>query len=307
MPRSTELQPLDDVQATDLMAAVEAAVAGHLAWLGALNRTLIWPDGEAGRRAGDGDLTGIGAFGAWYIAHQHAGLVDQPTVRDLAQLDRDLRALAATLLAATLLADGTRPEPATYGRLLDLSASFLARARRLEKAFARAAAEIDALTGLQNRQAMDRALAREHGRFERMGEPCAIAFADLDRFKRLNDTHGHAAGDRVLRRTADVLIGASRAYDSVYRYGGEEFLLLLPGTDEAPALEVLERLRRAVAAERVAVAGGETASVTASFGLAMMRAGEPVAATLERADQALYRAKQDGRDRVVAAAQPVGR
>jgi len=300
--RSIELQPKDDVGATDLMAAVDAAVVEHLGWLGTLNQALIWPGGEAGRRAGDGDLTGIGAFGAWYIAHQHAGLVDQPTVRDLAQLDRDLRALAATLLA-----DGARPETAAYDRLLDLSAAFLARSRRLEKAFARAAAEIDALTGLQNRQAMDRALAREHGRFERMGESCAVAFADLDRFKRLNDTHGHTAGDQVLRRTADVLIGASRAYDSVYRYGGEEFLLLLPGTDEAPALEVLERLRRAVAAERVALAGGETASVTASFGLAMMRTSEPVAATLERADQALYRAKQDGRDRVVAAAQPVGR
>ena len=296
---SPEAQPailIDGYDAADLLTAVDAAVSEHLTWLADVNRALIWSvdDANAHQPAAEA-LAGIGAFGAWYIANQHAPLIDQPAVHDLAELDRKLRATAAILLASA-------PSQPDYARLIDLSSAFIARARRLEKAFAAAAAEIDALTGLQNRHALKRALEREHGQFERTNTPCAIALADLDHFKQLNDLHGHAAGDQVLRVAADCLTATSRAYDSVYRYGGEEFLLLLPATPEDAALEVLERHRQDLGATRVTLPSGETTSVTASFGVAMMRAGETTEQTIQRADEALYRAKAAGRDRVEAAA-----
>lgn len=160
----------------------------------------------------------------------------------------------------------------------------------------------DALTKLWNRHAIDEILVRELARSYRENIPLGVLMADLDCFKRVNDTYGHVAGDAVLQEVARRFLASSRAYDAVGRYGGEEFLLIMPGCDEQAALQTAERMREGIRQEPIEL-GGVPVMVTASFGvMSLPRGQEELPATVVRlADQALYQAKQAGRDRCVLA------
>lgn len=152
----------------------------------------------------------------------------------------------------------------------------------------------DPLTGIANRRAGEEALARESARAARHRLPLAVALFDVDRFKALNDRHGHGAGDRALREIARLLQGAMRSSDHLVRWGGEEFLAILPGEPFADALIVAERARRIVESSDLTARLG----ITISAGVAELMAGEAPAEALRRADAALYRAKAAGRNRV---------
>ncbi|HYD42266.1 MAG TPA: GGDEF domain-containing protein [Anaeromyxobacter sp.] len=159
----------------------------------------------------------------------------------------------------------------------------------------------DALTGLANRRAFEEALQREVARARRTGAALAVVALDIDHFKRVNDTLGHAAGDLVLAEVAARAQRALRAEDLLARIGGEELAALLPGATLAAAAEVAERIRRAVGDSAVAVAA-TTIGVTVSLGCAALVDDEREAsALLARADARLYDAKRAGRDRVVCA------
>ena len=160
----------------------------------------------------------------------------------------------------------------------------------------------DDLTGLLNRRAMLDRMQLEQRRSLRSGSPLLIAQLDIDHFKVVNDTHGHAAGDLVLQSFADTVRRNVRDTDVLARWGGEEFVLLLCDTPAADAVALMERLRQAVQAMQVPVAqGGQPITVTVSIGLARHTPADPLAGTLERADRALYAAKAGGRNRVVPA------
>lgn len=156
----------------------------------------------------------------------------------------------------------------------------------------------DELTGLINRRRMTELMEAERQRCERGRRPLALALLDLDHFKLVNDRHGHAAGDEVLRAFVACVQGVLRSTDVLARWGGEEFILMLYDTDARGAAHLLERVRTSVEAMEVTV-GARTLSVTVSAGLALGEPGEAVERTLERADQALYRAKEKGRNQVV--------
>jgi diguanylate cyclase (GGDEF)-like protein len=164
---------------------------------------------------------------------------------------------------------------------------------------------VDGLTGLANRRRAEEFLRAEVARAERLGGSVGLILADLDDFKAVNDEHGHAAGDDVLREFADALRATVREIDVAARWGGEEFAVLLPGSDLEGALHVAERLREAIAARRIAGPGGAQIAVTASFGVASSGGGRDVQELLRVADEALYEAKGAGKNRVQAAAQPV--
>lgn len=161
-------------------------------------------------------------------------------------------------------------------------------------------ARTDALTGLPNRRALEEELARAAARAVRAGSALSALVLDVDRFKQVNDRHGHAAGDAVLATVAARAAAALRAGDLMARIGGEEFAVVLPGADLARAAEAAERIRSAVSAGPIA-AGGLALDVTASIGCATLAPGEADGrALLARADAKVYEAKRAGRNRVAS-------
>lgn len=282
-----------------IVAAIDAAVDEHLQWLQAWHRALIC------REAMPADMDSPNAaflcrFGAWYEMHRHeGGLVDQPAFHDLAEAHRRMHGQSHDL--ARVIAAGGRIAVAEYDALVSAVSDFNARARRISVAFQRLLSDLDPLTGAHSRQAMMIELEREAARAQRTGAPMCLALVDLDHFKRINDTLGHGAGDRVLTTAAGRLLSHVRPYDTVFRYGGEEFLLCLPNADLATAKLICDRLRAAIAEQAVEIEGAGAVPVTASIGVAALEPG-PVRETIEAADRALYAAKRAGRDRVMAAA-----
>ncbi|MFJ2692449.1 GGDEF domain-containing protein [Pseudomonas sp. NPDC087336] len=156
---------------------------------------------------------------------------------------------------------------------------------------------IDPLTGLPNRAAWSERLEYEIGQWQQHGNTLMLAMLDLDHFKRINDNYGHLAGDKVLKIIASVLRKRLRTTDFIARFGGEEFVLLMPSTVPANGMKFLETLRAAIEACPFHFRG-EPVTVTLSIGLAAFRPGEHWDVVLKRADQALYRAKNAGRNRV---------
>ncbi|MDR7335390.1 GGDEF domain-containing protein [Roseateles asaccharophilus] len=187
---------------------------------------------------------------------------------------------------ATRVVEGIRLQLANAALTVQLSEALAAMEHQ---------AATDALTGLPNRRSLDQALAAQLALARREGRPLSLLMLDLDRFKAVNDTHGHGVGDAVLRAFAQRVQAQLRPSDVCARYGGEEFVVLLSGTKELLAVDAADRLRRAVA-DGPLVPG---VAITVSVGLATWR-DEDAAALLARADAALYAAKRGGRNRVIA-------
>jgi diguanylate cyclase (GGDEF)-like protein len=185
-------------------------------------------------------------------------------------------------------------------RILELQQQLLAAREAL-----REQATHDGLTGLLNRNAVLEMLHKELARAAREGHPVSLLMVDLDRFKNINDTYGHAAGDAVLRESARRMRDAVRTYDSVGRYGGEEFLIVLPGCDGESAFTQAERVRETFARSPF-VTGAHSLPVTCSIGASsrMHASAADGDALLREADVAMYSAKDEGRDRVVLAPAP---
>jgi diguanylate cyclase (GGDEF)-like protein len=183
-------------------------------------------------------------------------------------------------------------------RILNLQAELLATQEAL-----REQATHDALTGTWNRAAILDLLRRELARSQREGKAIGVAMVDLDHFKRINDTHGHKAGDIVLRETAQRMLTRMRPYDALGRYGGEEFLVITVGCDATGAAVQAERIRSCIA-DKPFDAGGASVPLTVSAGVASSAGCDGISPVdlIQAADQALYLAKSAGRNRVEIAA-----
>ncbi len=234
----------------------------------------------------------VGIFGALTLA-EHAGAIagwgpgpEAPSgsVQVALQLAGFTAAMAACAYCAGVLSERLRL------REHDLAAANAELARL---------ARYDGLTGLLNRRALDLRLLEEHERAQRFGKSFAIVMCDIDRFKAVNDRHGHRAGDAVLQQVAGAVTAVVRAVDTVGRYGGEELLIVLPEMSDGEAAAAAERVRQAVAAAKTEL-DGRAIGVTVSLGLATYpKDGEAASALVAAADRRLYRAKAEGRDRVV--------
>lgn len=157
----------------------------------------------------------------------------------------------------------------------------------------------DKLTELPNRRLFDERLAEEINNAERQGKPLSLLMLDIDDFKRINDTHGHIAGDKVLQTLGHALLGQLWKVDLAARYGGEEFAVILPHTDASAALNVAERISRSIATTAIPLPNGRKIGATVSIGIACFpRCGETGESLIEHADQALYTAKKEGKNRV---------
>ncbi|WP_323763211.1 GGDEF domain-containing protein [Maricaulis sp.] len=172
------------------------------------------------------------------------------------------------------------------------------KAAEVSMAHFRERAATDALTGAANRAAIDQILAAESDRNRETGKPFAVVVFDLDHFKRVNDTFGHLAGDRVLIETVRVVKQALRTSDTLGRIGGEEFVVILPDVSGQQARLMAERMRKMIAAISIQVEGRGSVSPTASFGVTESDVNASATDLLARADEYLYRAKRGGRNRV---------
>ncbi|MBF0307799.1 MAG: diguanylate cyclase [Alphaproteobacteria bacterium] len=287
-------QELDERVIQDL----EQAATEHLAWLKRVHLALLFGDGvpeapaalpatvETMARRGRGG-------GAGACANR------QEALAKLCRLRRRMQDEAVHLSAKARGGEGLGADE--YLSFMATVEAYDHQARLVGSMLRQALAETDPLTGVHNRQGMLRDLEREWTRAQRTGQPCCLAIADLDHFKTINDTYGHPAGDQVLRAAARFFVRRLRSYDTVYRYGGEEFLFLLPNTDNETARRVLDRLRTLMARLPVSLADGTRITITVSIGLAAMSAEDGPEQAIARADEACYRAKHEGRNRVCVA------
>jgi diguanylate cyclase (GGDEF)-like protein len=288
------------VHGETVVAAADTAIVAALA------ATLLyaWRGGDVGRASHFiviaatvgclvvGHVIGLsGAF--WSYAAIVAAFLLVPRGRAL---------VAATVLIVLLTVDGTA-FPTLLPRLMYISSASVtcmfafafARHTALQREQLEILASRDPLTGAPNRRAMTRELHIAAEGFRRHRVPVGLLVMDLDHFKRINDELGHEAGDSVLVDFARLVQSRCRAGDRLFRYGGEEFVLLLPGTDAEALRPLADELRRAIASS---LRSG-VRPVTVSVGGAVLQPGEDNAHWLARADAAMYQAKHDGRDRVV--------
>jgi diguanylate cyclase (GGDEF)-like protein len=180
-------------------------------------------------------------------------------------------------------------------KIARISDRYQSMMRELNEALKEASTK-DALTGIGNRRMLMENLKSETARAQRMERPLTIALADVDRFKEVNDAYGHEAGDRVLTEIAQAIKAHVRDYDLCGRWGGEEFLVIMPEIDAVDAALVVDRMRMAIAGLDLSASGARL-SLSASFGIAQLRPGENISDTINRADAALFAAKHNGRNR----------
>jgi diguanylate cyclase (GGDEF)-like protein len=221
---------------------------------------------------------------------------ENPQLTEIVELQRNLKEIAQRLFSESRAS--SEIDAKDYDTCMELFVELNAKMRKFQLDIMSELLAIDPLTGCYTRHQLERRLVAELERSRRNHTPLSVCMIDFDHFKAINDTHGHAAGDTVLREMMERIIGKLRKYDTVFRYGGEEFLLSLPDTSIDDAMQIVQRLCEIVAATPVVLSNQYTLFVTASFGLAELTGAVSLYAGIEMADQALYNAKHAGRNQV---------
>ena len=278
-----------------IIQALEQAVAEHSRWLNDWHRSLIC-DLPVAKGYLAKDAYSRCEFGQWYYNQSASVLRDLEDFVMIERLHRAMHNCARVLAVKAKHSEviTTKDYDNFIEKELELSEGLL----KLRDELREILSGFDPLTGVLNRQAFYLILSQEHARASRTAQPCCVSMADLDHFKTVNDTYGHLTGDKVLRATAQYLAGKLRPYDSICRYGGEEFLLCLPGTPLNVAKTILNRLRIGLASLAIGLDNGKRINVTASFGVAKMGFGIAINDIIDRADKALYEAKLNSRNQV---------
>ena len=287
--------PLERDQIQHVTEELELIIAAHLAWFKQFNRTLVC-GGTVNRTDLAEDAHLRSPFGQWYHSREPHPLADTPDFHDLGVTQQAMH--AAARLALLEVMDQCRPDPGLYDECIDLALRLNTTLRRIQLETIGELLTTDSLTGCATRRGMLLRLREEQERAARIQRPCCLCLMDFDRFKRINDELGHPAGDAVLRQGIRFVTGSLRKYDSIYRYGGEEFLICLPGNPMHDAALVVVRIREGLERLPIRLDNGETCHVTASFGLAEMDQRRPVEEAIACADMALIRAKESGRNRI---------
>ncbi len=275
---------------------LDTGIIHHLSWFKHIHRTLVC-DQSASPDDLAQDAHMLCQFGRWY--HQaggHPEILHLPAFATIGDLHAGMHQLARELLLRK--SAGRSITCMEYDRFMERAIAFKLAIRHLQYEIVKSVCVVDPVTGAWNRHGMYARLGEEQERMVRSGDPCCICMMDLDLFKEVNDTHGHAAGDEVLKATVHLVAGELRKYDTIFRYGGEEFLLCMPRTPLDQAEIILDRVRRRLEETPFALKGGQNVRVTASFGLATMRPELDIQEALEFADHALLCAKARGRNRV---------
>lgn len=275
-------------------AQLNDAIIGHSKWLTEWNTRIIcgipveeqYISEESHRTC---------FFGRWYYAEHANFLHHNPEFTAIEALHHQVHVGMRAIVQKT-----NNREPVTraeYASFISSLASLTGAVVNLRDQLYNLLLSFDYLTGALNRQAFFHILEQEYALVTRLSGPCCIVLVDIDHFKKINDKFGHAAGDKVLAAISHFIIDNMRPYDSMCRYGGEEFMICMPATTLEAAQTVIERIREGLSKKKIAVSDANFITITASFGIAPMSAKEELKVTIDHADKALYRAKADGRNK----------
>jgi len=289
---------LDPATLRNTLAQLEQATQDHAEWHENVLRTIV-----CGLPFDLNDLEESAhlhcPLGRWYYERAPAGLWGQPAFAAVGTEHECLHRIAAQLLRE--VATDAPIAGADFERLIKGSARLRLEVDSLRQKIQGALLNRDALTGAYGRAEMLPELRAWHELAQRGVQKCCIVFMDLDQLKTINDTYGHQVGDEVLAGAVRYLTRHLRPYDKVFRYGGDEFLISLPGADLAIGQKVIRHVREGLACRPlVAGPGGSALHATASFGLALLDPDVTVEDSIERADQALLLAKTAGRNRAIS-------
>ena len=276
-----------------VLRELDNAIYNHEQWHKSILRTLICRIQHDQRDAAE-DAHRQCLFGQWYYGTARADLRSMPAFVAVESAHEFMHQQATGLLR--LGEAGEQVSPRHYDRFAYAVDSMRLEILTLRHELEDSLYNRDSLTSAYGRVGLLTKLREQLELVKRGVHTCSIAMMDLDYFKAVNDTHGHQVGDRVLVAAAHYLINHTRPYDRVYRYGGDEFLIVFQQADPRTALLLVDRLREGIAGTPVDRTDGAAIRVTASFGIAALDPGGSVENAVERADKAMYTAKQAGRN-----------
>ena len=279
----------------DFVAELDAATEAHLDWTRRVLRCAVR------RRSPGEDVMAPDAhdrcrFGRWFRQNRDRFDDIDAVAAERVRLTHHRMHDAVRQLCTTLLAHG-QDEAAALDTFERMQSALIADLAHFKTQVLAQSARHDALTGLPLRYGLEDEFRRCLGAAQRRAEMLVVAMVDIDHFKLVNDTHGHAVGDRALQHMAALLKSHSRIGEPVFRFGGEEFLVLIQATGRDEAGKAVDRLLQALRTTPLPLADGALLSLRASAGLAVVGQDEAMANAVERADRALYAAKATGRDR----------
>lgn len=282
---------LEELQTIQLQ--LEQAIYNHNQWYESLTRILICRlpydrhdvSKEAHREC---------RFGQWYYDHAPLGLREHSGFAAIEVEHRRMHELAAALLQASAV--GTPISMLDYDNFANSIERLRLQIHTLKHELEDSLYNHDPLTGANSRIGMLTKLREQQELVKRHVQSCCIAMMDLDHFKAVNDTYGHVAGDRVLAASAHYLIEHLRPYDKVFRYGGEEFVICMQSAGLKIGYDLIERLRKGIAASAINYDGKDPIRMTASFGVTLLDPDVTVEQSVDRADKAMYAAKLAGRN-----------
>lgn len=284
---------LDEEKLQVVLKQLQQAIYNHERWYNELIRTIICQQ-PADRHDTMKDAHRQCRFGQWYYNEVPAQVREHQTFTAIRAEHKHMHQLAAQLLSASAL--GVAIAPPDYDAFSNALDRLRLEIHTLRREIEESLYNHDPLTGALNRVGMLTSLRALLELVKRDVQQCCVAIMDLDRFKAINDTHGHRVGDQVLVAMVRHLKGQLRPYDKVYRYGGEEFLFTLPSTDLQAGRMLIERMCNGLSVAPFEVQGCKPIAITASFGLASLDPKVVVEESIRRADEALYAAKNSGRN-----------
>lgn len=282
-------------EAEKVVRALAPALHEHGRWVQRIHAVLICRSlASAAELAAESHLAT--EMGRWFTEEGSNVLRRRPEYAAASRQHRQVHELARTLCEAVLSEAEITPD--AYAAFTEAISRFDQSMQVLVRELWDLLRHTDPLTGIADRHAMLPRLDEARERLRRTGHTCCICMVDLDHFKEINDRYGHAAGDAVLEAISAFLAANLRRQDQVCRYGGEEFVIMLPDTDAAAALPIIDRLRRGLAELPIVLDDGSRLAMTASFGIAPLSASLPVETSIAQADEAMYAAKRAGRNQV---------
>lgn len=299
IPTNADSNQIDPETSHDIFSSIRAldtGITNHEVWISQVHQSLICNHAHSN----PGDLCEDAhcrcKFGQWLYSSDTELLKHHALYHSLIEKHQQMHAIACKILKKNEKKEVINEDD--YSDFTTQTIAFKLEVRNLQYKLMSQVCVVDHLTGAWNRYAMHSKLNQEKERLLRSGHASTICMMDIDHFKRINDEHGHIVGDKVLRTVVEFCRVSLRKYDSIYRYGGEEFLFLLPEAELNEAKIVIERLCTNLGNHPISLANGKCLSVTASFGIACMQKSNSIEDTIQSADHALLCAKSRGRNRV---------